>query len=94
MIHESSAIMSFSRCSMVDDPSTNNSIRWLESGDGFLLVNAEVFAKDVLPLYFKHNNFATFVRQLNMYDFSKVCAVSWRNVYRLVFFTAFTSTAT
>lgn len=59
-------------CSMVDDPSTDNSIRWLAAGDGFLLVNAEVFAKDVLPLYFKHNNFATFVRQLNMYDFSKV----------------------
>lgn len=57
---------------MVDDPSTDNSIRWLAAGDGFLLVNAEVFAKDVLPLYFKHNNFATFVRQLNMYDFSKV----------------------
>eukprot|EP00123_Amoebidium_parasiticum_P017443 comp23855_c1_seq1/m.41712 comp23855_c1_seq1/g.41712 ORF comp23855_c1_seq1/g.41712 comp23855_c1_seq1/m.41712 type:complete len:400 (-) comp23855_c1_seq1:264-1463(-) len=57
---------------MVDEPETNTCIRWNDAGDGFILVNAEIFARDVLPRYFKHNNFATFVRQLNMYDFSKV----------------------
>lgn len=37
-----------------------------QSGNSFHVLDQGQFAKDVLPKYFKHNNMASFVRQLNM----------------------------
>jgi hypothetical protein len=57
---------------MVNDPSTDKWIHWNSTGKCFIVARPEEFAREILPRFFKHNNFSSFVRQLNMYDFHKV----------------------
>ncbi|SGZ55239.1 CIC11C00000001650 [Sungouiella intermedia] len=57
---------------MVNDPANHDYIRWTDDGEAFVVVHREEFMKLILPNYFKHNNFASFVRQLNMYGWHKV----------------------
>ncbi|XP_077927985.1 heat shock factor protein 1 isoform X6 [Halichoerus grypus] len=57
---------------LVSDPDTDALICWSPSGNSFHVFDQGQFAKEVLPKYFKHNNMASFVRQLNMYGFRKV----------------------
>uniref|UniRef100_A0A9J7ZFM7 Si:dkey-18a10.3 n=1 Tax=Cyprinus carpio carpio TaxID=630221 RepID=A0A9J7ZFM7_CYPCA len=57
---------------LVEAPSTDNLICWSQDGCSFLVQDEQRFSKEVLPLYFKHSNMTSFVRQLNMYGFHKV----------------------
>ena len=52
---------------LVEDPSTNDVISWNDAGTSFVVWKTADFARDLLPKYFKHNNFSSFVRQLNTY---------------------------
>lgn len=47
-------------------------VRWTPAGTSFVVLNTNEFTKVILPTHFKHSNFASFVRQLNKYDFHKV----------------------
>ncbi|CAM8933604.1 unnamed protein product [Rhodiola kirilowii] len=62
---------------LVDDLSIDSVISWNEDGTAFVIWNPAEFARDVLPKYFKHNNFSSFVRQLNTYGFRKVMPDRW-----------------
>ena len=57
---------------MLEDPSHRNVVRWADDGESFVVLENEKFTKSILPKHFKHSNFASFVRQLNKYDFHKV----------------------
>lgn len=62
---------------LVDDKTIDDVISWNEDGSSFVVWNPIEFAKDLLPKYFKHNNFSSFVRQLNTYGFRKVVPDRW-----------------
>ncbi|KAL1197609.1 Heat stress transcription factor A-7b [Cardamine amara subsp. amara] len=62
---------------MVDDPNTNHIVSWNKGGTSFVVWDPHSFSATILPLYFKHNNFSSFVRQLNTYGFRKIEAERW-----------------
>eukprot|EP00934_Nitzschia_sp_Nitz4_P003141 Nitzschia sp. Nitz4//scaffold225_size51843//44205//45738//NITZ4_006904-RA/size51843-snap-gene-0.5-mRNA-1//1//CDS//3329542702//3131//frame0 len=45
---------------------------WSEDGETFVVKDPEVFEKQIIPQFFKHSKFSSFVRQLNFYAFRKI----------------------
>ncbi|KAJ1921882.1 Flocculation suppression protein [Mycoemilia scoparia] len=58
--------------SIVDDNSINSIISWSQDEGSFQVKDPQALAREILPKYFKHGNWQSFVRQLNMYGFHKV----------------------
>lgn len=59
---------------------------WNRDGTSIIIKDIISFTKNVLPKYFKHSNFQSFVRQLNMYDFHKCLQDPSNGEFKHVFF--------
>ncbi|KAH6887317.1 HSF-type DNA-binding-domain-containing protein [Coprinopsis sp. MPI-PUGE-AT-0042] len=57
---------------ILDDPAVQAVVSWGPKGDYFVVKDVYEFTKTILPRLYNHSNFASFVRQLNKYDFHKV----------------------
>ncbi|KAH6768497.1 heat shock transcription factor A6B [Perilla frutescens var. frutescens] len=62
---------------LVEDESTNKVVSWSRGNNSFIVFDPQTFAINLLPKYFKHANFSSFVRQLNTYGFRKVDPDKW-----------------
>lgn len=62
---------------MVDDEASDAIISWNLSNDSFVIRDTTEFSHQLLPKYFKHNNFSSFMRQLNIYGFRKIDTDHW-----------------
>jgi len=68
---------------LVEEPSTNEYVSWSNDKNSFVVWKPVEFGHEVLPKYFKHNNFCSFIRQLNFYGFHKVESKQWEFKHEL-----------
>ncbi|PIN18573.1 hypothetical protein CDL12_08762 [Handroanthus impetiginosus] len=62
---------------MLGNNETNSIVSWSTTGTSFVINNPHSFAANVLPIYFRHRNFQSFVTQLNSYGFKKISWEQW-----------------
>lgn len=77
--------------SLIQEPQTHCCVRWAPSGVGFIVTNEDLFSKTVLPKYFKHSNYSSFVRQVTIlliYSWTCIIFIKFgKQILRVISFT-------
>lgn len=69
-IHKSSFLAKL--FAILSNSQVSNIVRWCEDGERFQIIQGERFQNEVIPMYFKHRNLKSFIRQLNLHGFKKL----------------------
>lgn len=65
-------ISSPSTPSITQEPSYHRIITWSDKNTVIEVLDSAKMEKEILPFYFRHQKFESFVRQLNLYGFKKL----------------------
>ena len=57
---------------ILENKENNHLIHWSKDGKSINIRDPYRFSNKILPKYFKHNNYSSFNRQLNLYGFYKI----------------------
>ena len=57
---------------ILEGKANKNLIHWSKDGKSIIITDPYRFSNNILPNYFKHNNYSSFYRQLNLYGFHKI----------------------
>ena len=57
---------------ILSDNGFEDIITWLPNGHSWRVLDRHIFEKQVIPLYFRHSNYSSFMRQLNGWGFRRV----------------------
>ena len=57
---------------ILNDINYNNIISWNKKGTGIVIKSTIALCQYILPKYYNHHNYSSFVRQLNLYGFHKM----------------------
>jgi len=58
--------------SMLSDPALSDVIAWQPHGRSWRILDRERFSTEVLPTYFEHSNYNSFIRLVNAWGFRRV----------------------
>lgn len=67
---------------ILEDKNNENVIHWGNDGKYFIIENMYDFIEKILPKYYNHKNYASFVRQLNKYNFHKLKTLGNENAFQ------------
>ena len=57
---------------ILNDETYKNIMEWSKDGNKIIITDVNKLSEIILPKFYKHRNFSSFVRQLNKYDFHKI----------------------